>query len=118
MSTLSFQISGISVTADLAESLRLGADEGVLVVEVIRGSPANRAGLRGGNREVIAVGMRLPVGGDIITAIDGEKVSNINKMLKILNRAKVGQTINLHILRNGRQMELDVILTESGLEGR
>jgi len=52
-------ITGISITPGLSEGLQLGVQQGVLVVEVVRGSPADQAGLRGGNREAILGGMRL-----------------------------------------------------------
>jgi len=106
-------ISGISVSHSLSEGLGLDVDQGVLVVEVIRGSPADHADLRGGHREVIFGGMRLLLGGDIITAIDNYKMSDMKQLVRLLEKLKVGQTVILQIVRNGQPKELKVLLAES-----
>ena len=106
-------ISGISVSHSLSEGLGLDVDQGVLVVEVIRGSPADHADLRGGHREVIFGGMRLLLGGDIITAIDNYKMSDMKQLVRLLEKLKVGQTVILQIVRNGQTKELKVLLAES-----
>ena len=106
-------ISGISVSHSLSEGLGLDVDQGVLVVEVIRGSPADHADLRGGHREVIFGGMRLLLGGDIITAIDNYKMSDMKQLVRLLEKLRVGQTVILQIVRNGQPKELKVLLAES-----
>ena len=106
-------ISGISVSHSLSEGLGLDVDQGVLVVEVIRGSPADHADLRGGHREVIFGGMRLLLGGDIITAIDNYKMSDMKQLVRLLEKLRVGQTVILQIVRNGQTKELKVLLAES-----
>ena len=105
-------ISGIPITSDLSKNLDLGADSGVLVVEVVPGSPSDNAGLRGGDREIIFGNVRLPIGGDIITAIDGKEVRDMNALLKVLDKLKVGQKVVLQIYRDGTEMELEVTLME------
>jgi S1-C subfamily serine protease len=106
-------ISGISITPELSEGLRLSVDKGILVTSVVRGSPAYEAGLRGGQREIIIGGLRLPVGGDIIVAFDDEEISDMQELIAWIDRRKVGQTITVNILRNGRPMNLKAYLTES-----
>ncbi|MDY6971887.1 MAG: trypsin-like peptidase domain-containing protein [Thermodesulfobacteriota bacterium] len=105
-------ISGISVTPGLSEGLDLGVSEGVLVVEVVRGSPADQAGLRGGNREVIAGGLRLLLGGDIIIIIDGREIFDMKELVRIIDKHRIGQTVTLGIIRDGRPLELGVLLAE------
>ncbi len=105
-------ITGISVSPALSEGLGLGVQHGVLVVEVVRGSPAYHAGLRGGHREVIVGSMRLPVGGDIIAGIDEHEITDMEQMIRLLDKLRVGQTVTLKIYRNGQLMELEVLLTE------
>lgn len=105
-------ISGISITPVLAEGLSLGVQEGVLVVEVVRGSPAHQAKLRGGHSEVIIGGQRLLLGGDIITAIDDREISDMKELVHWVGKMKVGQTVTLHILRDHRTMDLDILLAE------
>ncbi|MBW1703132.1 MAG: trypsin-like peptidase domain-containing protein [Deltaproteobacteria bacterium] len=105
-------ITGITLNPGLSEGLKLGVEQGVLVVQVIPVSPAAQAGLRGGHREVIIEGLRLPLGGDIITGIDDHKVTGMKQMVRLLNKLKVGETMTLRIFRDGRQMELNVLLSE------
>ena len=105
-------IAGISVTPELSEGLGLGVRQGVLVVEVVRAGSAYQAGIRGGNREVIAGGLRLFVGGDIIVGIDDNKIIDMKQMVRLIDKLIVGQTVTLMIYRNGQPMELSVVLAE------
>lgn len=105
-------ITGISLNPGLAKGLKLSVKEGVLVVQVIPGSPADQAGLRGGQREVIIGGLRIPLGGDIITAIDDHKVTGMKQMVQLLDKLKVGKTVSLDIYRDDQPMELNVLLAE------
>ena len=105
-------ITGISVSPELSEGLRLDAERGVLVIEVLRGSPAYQAGLRGGARDVIAGGLRFRIGGDIITSIDGHDVTGMKQMGRLIDKLRVGRTVVIKIYRNGRPMELNVLLKE------
>jgi S1-C subfamily serine protease len=106
-------ISGISITPGLSEGLNLGVEEGVLVVQIVRGSPAYEARLKGGSREVAIGGIRLRLGGDIITAVDDKNISNMEQLVRLLSKMKVGQTLKLHILRDGLSREINVLLAES-----
>ena len=106
-------ISGISITPSLSEGLNLGVEEGVLVVQVVRGSPAYQARLKGGGREVAVGGMRLRLGGDIITAVDGSNISDMEQLVRLLSKMRVGQTLELHILRDGLHRGINVLLAES-----
>jgi len=106
-------ISGISITPSLSEGLNLGVQEGVLVVQVVRGSPAYQARLKGGSREVAIGGIRLRLGGDIITAIDEKNISDMEQLVRLLSKMRVGQTLELHILREGLPRNINVLLAES-----
>lgn len=105
-------ITGISITPGLSEGLGLAVEQGVLVVKVFQGSPADRAGLRGGNREVIVGSFRLLLGGDIITAIDGHEITDMHELGRLMDDLRVGQTVPMRISRNGRALELNVLLKE------
>ncbi|MFH1935796.1 MAG: trypsin-like peptidase domain-containing protein [Pseudomonadota bacterium] len=105
-------ITGISITPGLSEGLGLAVEQGVLVVKVFQGSPAVRAGLRGGNREVIVGSFRLLLGGDIITAIDGHEITDMHELGRLMDDLRVGQTVTMRISRNGRALELNVLLKE------
>jgi len=103
-------------TRELSEYLDLGVNNGVLILQVISGSPADRAGLKGGNRSIIIGRYRLPIGGDIITAIDDDPISAEIDIDRALNKKKVGDKVNLKIYRNSRLMEISVTLMERPLK--
>ncbi len=105
-------ITGVSISADLSRELGLGVDDGVLVVEVLPGSPANQAGLRGGNREAIVGNMRILLGGDVITSLNGKQIRNWKHLVQILSDLRAGETASLQIVRNLVPMELEVLLSE------
>ena len=95
---------GIQIAEDqLAE--RLGVT-GVLVVEVVQGSAAAKAGLRPTRREASGR-VRL---GDVITSIDGKKVESSNELFLILEKYKVGDSINVSLLRDGKAVQVKVTL--------
>jgi serine protease Do len=104
-------ITQISIS-ELSPYLDFEVDNGVLIVQVISGSPADRAGLKGGNKSIIIGRYRLPIGGDIITAIDDVPISAETDIDRLLNKKKVGDTVNLQIYRNGRLLEIPVTLME------
>jgi S1-C subfamily serine protease len=107
-----------TITPDGAEALRdagaaIGADEGLLVMEVVERSPAAVAGLRGGDR-VIQLGQgQLRIGGDIITAIDGRPVQTTEDLTLYLDAStRVGDTVELTIVRDTQELVLHVTLAE------
>jgi serine protease Do len=105
-------ISGTDMTPDIATAMGLNADQrGALVVNVTAGGPADKAGLRGSNQQTQINGVSVPVGGDVIVAINGQPVQQFDDMLSYLARnTEVGQTVTLTILRDGKQMTVDVTL--------
>jgi S1-C subfamily serine protease len=105
-------ISGTSLTPELNEAMKLKSDQrGVLVGTVTSGSPADRAGLRGGDREVEIEGQPMRVRGDVIIAIDGQPVKKFDDLVTYLVRSTtVGQTIALTVLRQGKTEAVKVTL--------
>jgi len=104
-------VTSIPVT-ELSGYLNLGIDRGILVIQIYQGSPAAQAGLRGGDRTVIIGRYRLPIGGDIITAIDGVTISESDDIDRVLRKKKVGDRVIVNIFRDGRLMDIPVKLTE------
>ena len=105
-------ITGISVTKDLSDDFGLAADHGVLIVEVLKGGPADEAGLRGGDKEVIFEGLKLLIGGDIITGINEQTISDMKDLVRNLNKFTPGQTIILKTLSKNVPKERQVVLAE------
>jgi 2-alkenal reductase len=105
-------ITGVSLTPEIAQAMNLNPDQkGVLVVEVTANSPAEKAGLQGSQVTNTADGEGMPVGGDVIIAIDGTPVEGFNDLTSFLyNQAKVGQTVSLTVLRDGSEKTLSLTL--------
>jgi len=96
----------------LAKALKIGTDRGAMIVEVARGGPADRAGLRGGSKTVQVGNALIPVGGDVVVAIDGERVNSSEDFVRIIRRHRVGEKVVLGIVRDGRAIEVSVVLGE------
>ena len=103
-------VSYVYLAGDLAEALRLPADGGLLVQEVERGSGAEVAGLRGARETVIVGNNTLGVGGDFITAIDGQAVEGNEAVVHALNSKRAGDTLELTVYRNGQSIKIRVKL--------
>ena len=99
--------------AELAVALKLPVDRGVLISTVTRNGPADQAGLRGGTGTTRVRGVQVTTGGDIITAIDGTPLRDFDDMITYLaNHTQVGQTVTLTIIRDGKEMAVQVKLSE------
>jgi len=97
----------------LAEALDLPVQEGLLVEVVTKGGPAAASGIRGGDRIVQAGMQRFYIGGDVIVAIDGQKVANQYDVNLILNHHRPGDAVNVSVYRGGKKMDVSVKLGES-----
>lgn len=106
----------IYVSGELAEALELPAEGGALIVQVEPGSAAAEAGLRGARTSVIVGRYEIPVGGDLIMAVDGKPLGSENALSRALGRKRPGDTAELTIYRNGRTMKIRVRLGEAPLE--
>lgn len=103
-------ITGATVTAELARTFRLPVDAGVLVQSVGEGTAAARAGLRGGTRDVVVAGESYSLGGDLIVAVAGKKVSSLEKLRDLLGERKPGATVRVEIYRGAERRTLEVTL--------
>ena len=115
-------VSGTDIDPDTADAIGLEDTRGFMVVTVVEGSPADRAGLRGSSGTVAVDGPgedERPAGGDVITAVDGIEVRRISDILVHLQRAKsVGDELVLDILRDGRSTSLVVVLGDRPMSGQ
>lgn len=106
-------ISGRDIGPDLARVLNLNEARGFLIVTVVDGSPADKAGLKGSSETREVDGAQYPFGGDIILAVDGKTVRQIDDILIHLQRyKKVGDEMVLEVLRDGRTTNIVVTLEE------
>ena len=101
---------GLSIAA-LADELGFPVHTGVIIERVEPGSPAERAGLQGGTEYVRVRGFDFPVDGDIVVAINGQLVRDIDDLVAYLvENTSPGDTVVLTIVREGQTLDLDVEL--------
>jgi S1-C subfamily serine protease len=111
-------IEPVSLTAERARAFRqagmeIPVDRGVLVLEVVRGGPADDAGIRGGDRLVRLGRYRVPLGGDIITAVDGQTVDDYQDLTVYLEtETRVGDAVQIKVIRDGEEETFQVTLEE------
>jgi S1-C subfamily serine protease len=105
-------IQGRAIWPDLAQALGLPVQHGLLIEQVTPGGPAARAGIRGGNRSLLAGLQELRIGGDVLLAVNGTAVSNQVDLTLLLNRSQPGDTVKLTILRDGKKIDVPVKLGE------
>jgi len=106
-------IHTIYVSGDAADDLGLPNEGGLLIQQVEPGSPAAEAGLRGGTRTAIAGVYQIRIGGDFIIAVDGNPVESNDALQRVLNRKRVGDTLELTVYRNGRTQRVRVKVGEA-----
>jgi 2-alkenal reductase len=101
-----------SLYPQLADRLRLESDTGALVTKVVDGSPAADAGIEAGKQEIEFQGVRATAGGDVIVAVDGDKIVGETDLPKLIAQHDPGDTVTLEIIRDGETQSVDVTLGE------
>jgi S1-C subfamily serine protease len=99
-----------AISDELSQTFNLPADEGVLIVTVADGSPAEKAGLQGGNQSVIVEGTSYVLGGDIVTAADGQPVADPDELRTVIMEKDPGDPLTLDIHRGDSQRTVSVRL--------
>jgi S1-C subfamily serine protease len=103
-------INGGTITPDLARALKLPVKEGVLVNEVVKGGPADQAGIEGGDTSATIEGANIQLGGDIITEVNGKKIAGMEEVINAVNGASPGDKLELKILRGNTTKDVTVTL--------
>jgi len=97
--------------AGLAEALDLPVEAGVLVRGITSGSPADLAGLQGGTQIVTVRGEPICTGGDILVAVDGTYIQDMDELLTyLIVNTTPGDTINLRVVRNRETFDVPLTL--------
>jgi len=99
-----------TIDSDLTEQVRLPAESGVLVSRVVPGSPADEAGMEGGSRNVVVDGESYTLGGDIITAVDGEPVESAEEVRSVVNDKEPGDELEVEVRREDSTETLTLTL--------
>jgi S1-C subfamily serine protease len=111
VSVLPFEAEGAQILQEAG--MDVPVDEGLLVAEVVPGGPVAKAGIRAGDRVVLIGNTRIPVGGDIIIAINGTTVANFQELTVYLeSETQVGDTVEVTLIRDGQEMTVSVTLAE------
>ncbi len=109
-------ISGVDVNEQIASVMKLDSMKGFLVIDTSPGGPAAKAGIQGGDKLVEINGRKTNLFGDVIVKIDNQNVSKIDDILVYLEQQKkVGQGVNLTVVRDGKLQIINVVLAERPL---
>jgi S1-C subfamily serine protease len=103
----------IPISAELADEMGLPSDYGLLILQVVPGSAADQAGLRAGNERAYLGNIPIMLGGDLIVAIDGEKIEDEQTLSEIMNNHRAGDTVKVTIYRKKKKMDVSVALGEA-----
>jgi S1-C subfamily serine protease len=103
----------IPIDPEFAAETGLAADYGLLIQQAISGGAADRAGLRGGTERAYLGNIPIMLGGDLIVAINGEKIESQQILAQIMNKHRAGDTVKVTIFRGKKQLEVNVVLGEA-----
>jgi S1-C subfamily serine protease len=103
-------ISGGDITPELAQDLNLPVTEGVIVQEVVKDGPSDKAGIKGSSKEATIEGVQIGLGGDIITEIDGTKIKDMEQVVAMVGEAEPGDEFEITLLRDGKEKKATVTL--------
>ena len=112
---VSYPWIGVSVyplIPEFAKFLDLKVERGAVISDVVKGGPAQRAGLRGGDRQVRVGNSLIMVGGDVIVEIDGVKVMSSDELIRMIRDHRAGEMVELKVLRKGKFLGIEVTLGE------
>ena len=91
--------------------LNLPVDEGALVQTVTPGSPADRAGIRGGDIAAQLGGAQIRLGGDIVTAVDGKRIRTREDLVDAISSRKKGEKVKIDLVRDGSKQSVEATLS-------
>ena len=103
----------MEIGPELASQMGLAADYGLLIIQVVPGGSADRAGLRGGSERAYLGNIPIMLGGDLIIAIDGQDVQDQQGLSQLMNSHRAGDTVRVTIYRGKRKMDVNVTLGEA-----
>jgi len=103
----------VPISPELAEEIGLPVDYGLLIIGVVPGSAADQAGLRAGTERAYLGNIPIMLGGDLLVAIDGEKIQDQDDLAQMMNNHRAGDSVKVTIYRGKRKMEVDVLLGEA-----
>ena len=97
---------------EVAKYLKLKIERGAMIAEAVKGGPAEKAGLKGGDQRVQVGNMIVIVGGDIVVKADQHDVKTHDELIRYIREKKPGDTILLKVFRKGNFEEVKILLGE------
>jgi S1-C subfamily serine protease len=107
----------LPISPELAQEVGLPAEVGLLIMQVVPGSAADRAGLKGGSQRAYLGNMLILLGGDLIVAIDGKEINDQNDLAHLMNQHRAGDTVTVTVYRAKKRMDMKVTLAEAQEQG-
>ncbi|MGH9616027.1 MAG: S1C family serine protease [Acidobacteriaceae bacterium] len=107
----------LSIGPDIASQLGFPPVSGVLVERTVAGGPADHAGIKGGTQQAYLGNTPIYIGGDLIVAIDGNRVANDQDIAEIMDGHQAGQTVTVTIYRGHKRMDIKVVLGNAAQSG-
>jgi len=101
-----------SLIPEIAKYLKLKIERGAMIAEVVKGGPAEKAGLKGGNEKIQVGNMIAMVGGDIVVKVDQRDVKTNDELIRYIREKKPGDTILLNVFRKGDFVDVKLTLGE------
>ncbi|HEY2479372.1 MAG TPA: trypsin-like peptidase domain-containing protein [Solirubrobacterales bacterium] len=105
-------VSGATITPELAQAFNLPVEEGVLVQQVEEGGPAAAAGIQGATTAATVEGAEFGLGGDIITAVNGESIASTETLVEKIENSHAGEKVELTVIHGGQTATVSVTLAE------
>jgi S1-C subfamily serine protease len=103
--------SGTDMTYELAQTMNVNVTYGWLIAQVASGGQAEEAGLQGGTQQATVAGQTVTIGGDIIIALSGTRITGTDELSTFLEEYTLpGQTIDVTIIRDGQNMTLQLTI--------
>jgi S1-C subfamily serine protease len=109
----SLSIVSLPIGPELAQELGLPADYGILIVRVVQGGAAERAGLHGGSERAYLGATPIMVGGDLIVAIDKDPIGDQQDLANVMNKHRAGDSVTVTIYRGRKKMTVQAVLGEA-----
>jgi len=97
---------------EVAKYLKLKIERGALIAEVVKGGPADKAGLKGGSQRVQVGNMIVLVGGDIVVKADDQEIRTNEELIRYIREKKPGNIITFKVYRKDKYEDVKVTLGE------
>lgn len=106
-------VKTIPISAELADEIGLPVDYGLLIIQVTPGGSADQAGLHAGTERAYLGNYPIMLGGDLIVAIDDQKVESEDDLTQMMNDHRAGDTVKITVYRAKKKMDVNVSLGEA-----